>query len=162
MKKIFLYLLLSITLINNAQETEENYNYQDNDEIENNYVERGLVCTRTVPHNWDDKLMLMDNYIPLNDTFPVITIKCNVHIWREDNGTGNRWLDTEEYRDSLRLIFNYANSIVSHNVQYSETIPNTIFVPDTKYRFELDSVYYYNNSYLAYKTSNSMLNQYLK
>ena len=39
MKKIFLYLLLSITLINNAQETEENYNYQDNDEIENNYVE---------------------------------------------------------------------------------------------------------------------------
>lgn len=161
MKKIFLYLLLSITLINNAQEIEENYNYQDNDEIENNYVERGLVCTRTVPHNWDDKLMLMDNYIPLNDTFPVITIKCNVHIWREDNGTGNRWLDTEEYRDSLRLIFNYANSIVSHNVQYSETIPNTIFVPDTKYRFELDSVYYYNNSYLAYKTSNSMLNQYI-
>ena len=165
MKKIFLYILVFVSIITNAQdynEVEEYFNAYDYDEIENDYEETRHVCERTKPYGWNDTLMLLPNFIPRNDTFPVITIKCNVHIWREDDGTGNRWLDTDEYRDSLRMVFDYANYIMTNNIEYSEIIPDAEFISDTKYRLVLDSVFYYNDSVLAYKTSNNALNQFIR
>ena len=129
--------------------------------IDADNYERGS-CERYKPDDWGDSLLLLTNYIPNNDTFPIITIKINAHIWRKDDGTGNRWLDTEEYRDSLRMIFDYANGIAANNQPYSEIIADAEFIPDTRYRFELDTVYYYNNTYLANKSSNTELNQYVK
>lgn len=155
MKQIFLYIFILISIAIKAQ----GYNYNCATEIDTTEVRNN--CERYKANNWDDKLLLMDNFIPINDTFPIVTIKFNVHIWREDNGTGNRWLDTEEYRDSLRIMFNYANYIASHNKQYTNYISNALFIPDTKYRYELDSVYYYNNSNLAYCGYNNPLNEYI-
>ena len=156
MKQIFLYIFILISIAIKAQ----GYNYNCATEIDTTEVKNN--CERYKANNWDDKLLLMDNFIPINDTFPIVTIKFNVHIWREDNGTGNRWLDTEEYRDSLRIMFNYANYIASHNKQYTNYISNALFIHDTKFRYELDSVYYYNNSDLAHTKNNYRLNQYIK
>lgn len=103
----------------------------------------------------------MSRFIPRNDTFPVISIKFNIHIWREDDGTGNRWLDTPACRDTLRLLFEYANNIASHNVPFSDTILNAEFVSDPKYRFILDSIYYYDNTIIAHTKTNRPINEYV-
>ena len=152
MKKILICILMFICISINAQD------YCGTEDCE--YSPRSN-CERLIPNGWSDSLLFLSNFIPSNDTFPIISIKVNVHIFRRDDGTGNRWLDTEEYRDSLRMMFDYANYISSNNCQYSEDIQNAEFIPDTKYRFILDSVYYYNNTILAYCDDNNPINNYL-
>ena len=96
-----------------------------------------------------------------DENTPIITLPVNIHIWREDDGTGNWWQDTPAFRDSLQVTFDYLNFIYAHNVPYSLDIPNTQFIEDTKVRFLIDTVYYYNDSYMAYQTSPETFNQYL-
>ena len=60
------------------------------------------------------------------------------------------------------MVFDYANYIMTNNIEYSEIIPDAEFISDTKYRLVLDSVFYYNDSVLAYKTSNNALNQFIR
>ena len=155
MKKICLILLLITLTINIKCQDCCGTIAADNGVYSRNH------CERIIPDNWDDSLLLLSNFIPRDDSFPVISIKVNIHIFREDDGTGNRWLDTEEYRDSLRMMFDYANQISSNNCMYSEYIPNAEFIQDPKYRFILDSIYYYNNTALAYASDNGPINQFL-
>ncbi|MBP1672800.1 MAG: hypothetical protein H6Q25_615 [Bacteroidetes bacterium] len=61
----------------------------------------GQNCNRTKPINNQDIELLQENYIP-NDTTPILTIKLAFHVWRDDNGNGNYWLDTPQYRDTLQ------------------------------------------------------------
>ena len=154
MKKIFLILLLITLTVNIKGQDCCGTTADDN-------IYSRTHCERMEPSNWEDSLLLLSNFIPRDDTFPVISIKVNVHIFRKDDGTGNRWLDTEEYRDSLRMMFDYANQISSTNCSYSESIPNAEFIPDSKYRFILDSIYYYNNTALAYASDNNPINNFL-
>ena len=154
MKKIFLILLLITLTVNIKGQDCCGTTADDN-------IYSRTHCERIIPDNWEDSLLLLSNFIPRDDSFPVISIKVNVHVFREDDGTGNRWLDTEEYRDSLRMMFDYANQISSNNCIYSESIPNAEFIPDSKYRFILDSIYYYNNTILAYTSTNDSINQFL-
>ncbi|MBO7287462.1 MAG: T9SS type A sorting domain-containing protein [Bacteroidales bacterium] len=154
MKKIFLILLLITLTVNIKGQDCCGTTADDN-------IYSRTHCERMEPSNWEDSLLLLSNFIPRDDTFPVISIKVNVHIFRKDDGTGNRWLDTEEYRDSLRMMFDYANQISSTNCIYSESIPNAEFIPDSKYRFILDSIYYYNNTALAYASDNNPINNFL-
>ena len=107
-------------------------------------------CGRVLPFDNLDSNLMMSSFIP-NDTTPIVTIPVDIHIWREDDGTGNYWLDTPAFRDSLRKVFEYLNIIYSCNVPYSETILNTVFINDARVRFEIDTFYYYNNSLMAHK-----------
>ena len=117
-------------------------------------------CERTLPEDWDDVALLASSFIPDENT-PIIIIPVNVNVWREDDGTGNWWLDTQDRRDSLQKAYDYLNDIYSHNEPYSLYIPNTQFIEDTRVRFVIDTVYYYNNSVMAYKKSTSDFTNYL-
>ncbi|MBP5497445.1 MAG: hypothetical protein J6X98_09795 [Bacteroidales bacterium] len=107
MKKILLPLLL-IALLSNSyaqyecHETIETYDFRDG-------------CSRVFPTNIYDIGLLVSSYIPNNST-PIVTIPVNINIWRKDDGTGNYWQDTPAFRDSLRLVFDYLNTIYSNNV----------------------------------------------
>jgi hypothetical protein len=114
----------------------------------------GQNCNRTKPINNQDFELFQENYIP-NDTTPILTIKMAFHVWRDDNGNGNYWLDTPQYRDTLQQVVNLVNWIYLTNEQFSDPIEGAIFIPDTKVRFEIDTVYYYNCSNVIYDSSNN-------
>jgi len=117
-------------------------------------------CNRIYPDNENDVNLLISNYIP-NDNTPIKTIKINFNIWREDDGTGNYWLDTPAYRDTLQMIVDYLNYIYSNNVPFSDPVQGAVFIPDSKIRFEIDTVYYINNSDHAYWTNVDGVNNYI-
>ena len=144
MKKTLLFLILSIGyFIANAQYFCDGISDHNNREINSN-------CSRVSPISMYDTSLLLSSYIP-NESTPIVTIPVNINIWREDDGTGNWWQNTPAFRDSLQLAFNYLNIIFSQNVPYSLYIPNAQFIEDTKVRFIIDTVYYYNNSLLAHE-----------
>ncbi|MBQ4440874.1 MAG: hypothetical protein II899_02050 [Bacteroidales bacterium] len=147
MKKIFLLLFLAFVVsLCQAQYVCTQYEM-------NNECQRDLYsCDRVFPSDNQDTNLMMRSFIP-TDTTPIITIPVDIHIWREDDGTGNYWLDTPAFRDSLRKVFGFLNYIYSTNEPYSETIPNAIFIEEARVRFEIDTFYYYNNSYLAHKNT---------
>ncbi len=153
MKKILLCFAMIIgCLITNAQFfCYDTIEYEDRT---NDY------CIRAKPNNNTDTALFISRYIP-NEATPIVTIPVNVHVWRKDDGTGNWWQDTPAFRDSLQLAFDYLNLIYSHNDTFSLYIPNTQFIEDTKVRFEIDTVYYYNNSQLAYDTTTGPFISYL-
>lgn len=103
--------------------------------------------------------LLLNKYVPDSNT-PIKTIHLSFHVWRNDNGTGSFWQNSQAYRDTLRMVVGYLNWIYSENIAFSDPISNAVFIPDTKVRFELDSVYYYDstiflqNEYLV-QTNNS-------
>ena len=117
-------------------------------------------CERAIPLNWEDSGLLAKNFIP-SDSTPIITIPVNINVWREDDGTGNCWLDTPEWRDSLQMAFFWLNYIYSHNEPYLLNIPNTQFIEDTRVRFVIDTIYYYNNSVMAHKNLPGYFTNYL-
>jgi hypothetical protein len=117
-------------------------------------------CERAIPDDWIDSGLLAKNFIPNNST-PIIIIPVNINVWREDDGTGNCWLDTPEWRDSLQKAFFWLNYIYSHNEPYTLNIPDAQFVEDTRVRFVIDTIFYYNNSLMAHKSSTFDFTNYL-
>ncbi len=87
------------------------------------------------------------------------TILVNIIVWRKDDGTGNAWTPANENR--LYQIINNVSSIYESNDTPSDPIPGVDFVPDTKIRFKLNYVYYYNNT-LIYSEPNIDLNSLTK
>ena len=114
--------------------------------------ESSVNCNRIHPIDANDSNLLISNYIP-NDYTPIKTIRINFNIWRLDDGTGNYWLDLPEYRDTLQMIIDNLNYIYSTNVSSSDPIQGAVFISDTRVRFEIDSVYYINNSNVAFWTN---------
>ena len=124
------------------------------------YVDRVSGCIRVKPTDHYDTALFISSYIPDQYT-PVVTIPVSIHVWRKDDGTGNWWQDTPAFRDSLQVAFDYLNFIYAHNVPYSLYIPNTQFVEDTKVRFLIDTVYYHNDSHLAFENNIDSFQYYL-
>lgn len=117
-------------------------------------------CERVLPIDWSDSCLLSRNFIP-SDSTPIITIPVNINVWRNDDGTGNCWLDNPEWRDSLQIVFFWLNYLYSHNVPYTLNIPNSQFIEDTRVRFVIDTIYYYNNTVMAHKSSTNNFTNYL-
>ncbi|MDR1346080.1 MAG: T9SS type A sorting domain-containing protein [Bacteroidales bacterium] len=143
MKK-FILLILGLCLIHSITRAQ----YDCAAPLLNNSTVAAYSCGRTYATDHDDVNLLASSYIPGAST-PVCTVKVNIHIWRNDDGTGNYWQDTPAYRDTMRLVFSYLNQIYANNNSYSMNIPGAPLIPDTKVRFEIDSFYYYNNSVVA-------------
>ena len=154
MKKISILLVLLCSLI----QLKGQYNCLF--EKERSVYDIDTGCSRVFPSDIYDTNLLALSYIP-NESTPIITIPVNINIWREDDGTGSWWQDTPAFRDSLQKTFYYLNLIFSQNYYYSLSIPNAQWIGDTKVRFVLDTVYYYNNSNMAYQTSPGIFHTYL-
>ena len=155
MKKIIatlvFVLLLSLCYAQYICTQDEMFNYSPRDYH---------ACNRVCPSDNQDSSLMIRSFVP-NDSTPIVTIYVNMHIWREDNGTGNYWLDTPAFRDSLRAAFDFLNMIYSHNHTYSENIPNAQYIEDTRVRFEIDTFFYYNNSQMAHQKTPWPLTNYL-
>ncbi len=105
----------------------------------------GFYAQNPCVYDVSNSNLLLNKFVPDSST-PIKTIHLSFHVWRDDNGLGNFWLNTQAYRDTLRMVIGYLNWIYSENVAFSDPISNAVFIPDTKVRFELDSVYYYDNT----------------
>ncbi|MEI6347148.1 MAG: hypothetical protein WCP69_04275 [Bacteroidota bacterium] len=99
--------------------------------------------------NFTNPNLLLTKYIPNSISTPVKTIPISFHVWRKNDGTGNYWQDIQAYRDTLRMVVGFLSEQYSVNWNPSDPIPNAQFISDTKVRFVLDTIYYYNNTYFA-------------
>ena len=117
-------------------------------QFEEELYEFSCVRLNAKPVNDTDSAMFQQRFIP-NDTTPIITIHMDMHIWRTDSGTGNRWLDNQAYRDSMQMAVDWLNDIYANNVPYCLHIPGAQYIENTKVRFVIDTFYYYNNTLMA-------------
>ena len=117
-------------------------------------------CSRYLPLNAEDTMLHMHRFIPDGVT-PEKRIPVNINVWRNDDGTGNWWQDSQAFRDSMQVVIGYLNYIYWDNVPFSDTISDAVFIPDTKIRFEIDTFYYYNNTTIAHKVYPGDFNDYL-
>lgn len=99
-------------------------------------------------------------YIP-NDSSTVKVIKINLHVFQKDDGTGN-WQNTANHIDTLKLFFQHANSIYQSNCSPSDPIPMVDELPHSYINFQLDSIYFYQNTSLHYSSSSKACYDYIK
>ena len=138
MKKLTVFTLLFVLLCNGYAQFE----MPDEEDF-------GVAsCGAALNPIYNNPASLQQKFIP-NDTTPIKTIKMDIHIWRNDNGTGNRWLDSQAYRDTMKMAVNWLNRVFSQNAPYCLHIPGAQFISDTRVRFEIDTFYYYDNSEIA-------------
>ena len=153
MKKGIL-LLLIFAIMSNAL---AQFFCGNNDTLE---ISNRSDCSRYKPQNAEDTMLYMQRFVP-DESTPVKTIPLNINVWRNDDGTGNWWQDSQAFRDSMQVVIGYLNYIYWNNVPFSDTIFDAVFIPDTKIRFEIDTFYYYNNTTMAHKVYPGDFNDYL-
>ena len=153
MKKGIL-LLLIFAIMSNAL---AQFFCGNNDTLE---ISNRSDCSRYKPQNAEDTMLYMQRFVP-DESTPVKTIPLNINVWRNDDGTGNWWQDSQAFRDSMQVVIGYLNYIYWDNVPFSDTIFDAVFIPDTKIRFEIDTFYYYNNTTIAHKVYPGDFNDYL-
>ena len=98
-------------------------------------------------------------WIPSVSNPSILTIKVNLNIMQDGNGSGNFSLNDIE---SLEQIFNWMADIYHFNYQPSDPINGVFFIPDTYIRFEIGGIYFYNESSLHRTTSSVQLLNYLR
>jgi hypothetical protein len=111
-----------------------------------------------------------ETYIPLpgsKEDF-IKTIHVSFHIWQRADGTGNLD-DTPVHRNRLKQVIDWVNDNYSSNAQ--NLIPlsyPTLTLSDTKFRFVLDSIYFYKDftsdsmySYSSYYGHNQVLDDFI-
>jgi hypothetical protein len=98
-------------------------------------------------------------WIPSVSNPSILTIKVNLNIMQDGNGSGNFSLNDIE---SLEQIFNWMADIYQFNDQPSDPINGVFFIPDTYIRFEIGGIYFYNESSLHRTTSSVQLLNYLR
>ena len=118
-------------------------------------------CSRHKPQNAADTMLYMHRFIPEEST-PIKTIPLNINVWRNDDGTGSWWQNSQAFRDSMGIVIGYLNYIFENNVPFSDTIPDAVFIPDIKVRFMIDTFYYYNNTTIAQQVEPSYFTDYLQ
>lgn len=122
-----------------------------------NYVNsQDFSCVDTTDIN-----LRLQKFIPDSISTPIKTIHLSFHIWRDDNGNGNFWLNQQAYRDTLRLMISFVNEFFNDNQPFSDPVYGAPLIKDTKIRFHLDSVYYYNNTQLSLYPYNDDLTNFI-
>jgi hypothetical protein len=93
----------------------------------------------------DNKLLFISRFVP-NDTTPSLTIRVNINVWRNDDGSGNFWQEDPAYWTKWQDFFTYLNRRFVDNESYSDPVPGALFLQDSKIRFEIGNIYYYNST----------------
>ena len=101
MKKGIL-LLLAFTITSNVF---AQFFCGNNDTLE---ISNRSGCSRYLPQNAEDTMLYMHRFIPDENT-PVKTIPLNINVWRNDDGTGSWWQNSQSFRDSMYLVIGYLN-----------------------------------------------------
>lgn len=83
------------------------------------------------------------NYIPGNT--PVKTIMINFNIMQKDDGSGNFTNSTTDIQ-RLNNIFNWFSSTYENVASPSDPISGVVSLTDSKIRFELNGIYFYQNT----------------
>ena len=92
---------------------------------------------------------LKESYIP-NENTVVKLIKINLHIFQDDLG-GNNWQNTQNHKDTLRQLFQLANSYFENRIAPSDSIDGVMEVDHSYVSFEIDSIYFYKSTFLNQK-----------
>lgn len=108
MKKGIL-LLLIFAIMSNAL---AQFFCGNNDTLE---ISNRSDCSRYKPQNAEDTMLYMQRFVP-DESTPVKTIPLNINVWRNDDGTGNWWQDSQAFRDSMQVVIGYLNYIYWDNV----------------------------------------------
>jgi hypothetical protein len=102
-----------------------------------------------------DKYGRYDYHIP-NSSTPVKTIMINFNVFQDDNG-GNNWQDTPADLAHFDDIMLWLNNAYQHNNLPSDPISGVPYIDDTRIRFEIGGIYFYQNTALSQSSSASTL-----
>ncbi len=91
--------------------------------------------------NYDKFKFYLDHY----SERPVTTIMINFNIWQKDDGSGN-WENTPDHIARLQSVVNHINDIYNSNCTPSDPISGVTDISDSKIRFELNEIYFYQNT----------------
>lgn len=112
----------------------------------------GMTCTENLPdyNNYYNRYnFYKDNY----NEHPTVTIGLNFNIWQKNDGSGN-WTNDASSIARLYQVVEWMNSHYQNNIAPSDPINGIVDYPTTKIKFEINQIYFYQNSNL-WSSSNS-------
>lgn len=112
--------------------------------IEENFEDKSLNCSNT-SQLYQTYYNRYDFYRNSYDIRPTVTIPININVWQKDDGTEN-WQDIEEHKNRLKQIINWVNAFYEDVELPSDPIPGVIELRNSKIHFELNEIYFYQNS----------------
>lgn len=92
------------------------------------------------------KYRLKETHIPTSIT-PQKTMKINVHVFNDDNGSGN-WQNNSTDIAIIKYLFELANNIYQNNCSPSDPISGVNDLSNSYIKLEVENVYFYNESSL--------------
>jgi hypothetical protein len=105
-----------------------------------------LTCTNSSV-DYSEYYNRFDMYRDNFEKHPEITILINFNIWQKDDGTEN-WNNDPQSIARLYQIVDWINQHYQNNISPSDPIPGVVEYPTTKIRFELNQIYFYQNTTL--------------
>ncbi|MCF8410267.1 MAG: hypothetical protein K9G31_03145, partial [Crocinitomicaceae bacterium] len=112
----------------------------------------GMTCTENLPdyNNYYNRYnFYKDNY----NEHPTVTIGLNFNIWQKNDGSGN-WTNDASSIARLYQVVEWMNSHYQNNIAPSDPINGIVDYTTTKIKFEINQIYFYQNSNL-WSSSNS-------
>lgn len=80
-------------------------------------------------------------FVPDEEDAVIKTIHINFIVWQRANGSGNLFDDVVT-RQRIRNIFKTTNTNYERNTENNYGLQDVLFLPDTKIRIQLDSIYF--------------------
>lgn len=100
------------------------------------------------------------NYIPAPNQ-GIKTIKIGLHFWNDNQGNGT-FSDTPETREQFDQIFFWINRWHEIVGEPSDPVPGAATITDTRIRFEIVDLYFYQDSLLNMTSDLNKLNNYVQ
>lgn len=126
--------------------------------IEEDYGPKSMYCGSDGT-DYTNFYRYQQNYIPPADQ-SIKYVKIAFHIWRDDAGNGLCG-DSPELREHLDQVLDWINGWMANTGVPSDPIPGASLISDSRIRYVLDDVYFYNNTSLHNSSSISAHNNFL-
>lgn len=143
---VFLFLISSLINITIAQSSWSPpfYLNHNNDFIIDNVTEKANDCDESsleFNNKYNRYPFYLNNYVKR----PVTIIPININIWQKSDGSEN-WQNTSAHIARLEQIVVWLNNIYSNNCTPSDPLIGVTELPSTKIYFELNGIYFYQNT----------------
>ncbi|NEN25620.1 hypothetical protein G3O08_19180 [Cryomorpha ignava] len=108
-------------------------------------MSRSVPCTPT-SNTWTNQYRLSEYWIP-DSTTPIKTVLVNWVVCQDSAGNG--WQDIPEFHQRVQMFFDSINDIFTSIPLKGYTLtcdPNATHVYDSRIRFELGQIYFFQNT----------------
>lgn len=129
------------------------------DADESSFKSSSADCSKS-SSAFQNKYGRYDFYIP-NINTPIKTIKINLNIFQKSDGTGNLQNNSTDLTN-LNQMVQWINDYYTFIKPPSDPIPGVPFISDSRIRFEVVGIYFYQNDELNISTDKTTAVNYIK